>query len=71
MTDMNVKIVVATHKAYPMPSDDMYLPVQAGAALLGEEKVTDVNAVVTRDLIGSDGLLMRKGKKSYVRLTLA
>ena len=32
MTDMNVKIVVATHKAYPMPSDDMYLPVQAGAA---------------------------------------
>ena len=45
--------------------------VQAGAVLLGEEKVTDVNAVVTRDLIGSDGLLMRKGKKSYVRLTLA
>ena len=29
---MNIKIVVATHKAYPMPDEPMYLPVQAGAA---------------------------------------
>lgn len=28
-------MVVATHKAYPMPSDALYLPVQAGAALHG------------------------------------
>ena len=26
-------MIVATHKEYPMPSDPMYLPVQAGAAL--------------------------------------
>ena len=26
-------IVVATHKEYPMPSDPLYLPVQAGRAL--------------------------------------
>lgn len=29
---MNIKIVVATHKKYPMPGGALYLPVQAGAA---------------------------------------
>ncbi len=29
---MNIKIVVATHKAYPMPDSPPYLPVQTGAA---------------------------------------
>ena len=29
---MNIRIVVATHKSYPMPEGEMYLPVQAGAA---------------------------------------
>ena len=32
---MNVQIVVATHKTYPMPEDPVYLPVQAGRALHG------------------------------------
>ena len=27
-----VKVIVAAHKKYPMPSDKMYLPVQVGAA---------------------------------------
>ena len=27
---MNIKIVVATHKQYPMPEEEMYLPVQPG-----------------------------------------
>ncbi len=30
---MNIKIIVAAHKKYPMPEGDMYLPVQVGAAL--------------------------------------
>ena len=30
---MNIKIIVATHKAYDMPSDDCYLPVHVGAAI--------------------------------------
>ncbi len=45
--------------------------VQAGAVLLGDEKVTDFNALVTREQIGADGILLRKGKKTYVRLTLS
>ena len=28
---MNIKIIVATHKAYWMPEDDIYLPVHVGA----------------------------------------
>ena len=31
MNSKNIKIIVATHKKYKMPSDDMYLPVQVGA----------------------------------------
>lgn len=30
---MNIKIIVATHKAYAMPQNELYLPVQVGAAL--------------------------------------
>ncbi|MBE6369302.1 MAG: DUF4422 domain-containing protein [Lentisphaerae bacterium] len=30
---MDIKIVVATHKKYQFPADDIYLPVQAGSAL--------------------------------------
>ena len=29
--DKNVKIIIATHKEYDMPSDNMYIPVQVGA----------------------------------------
>ncbi len=28
---MNIKVIVATHKKYKMPTDPMYLPVQVGA----------------------------------------
>ncbi len=34
---MNIKLIVATHKPYPMPADGMYLPVHAGA--LGKESI--------------------------------
>ena len=28
---MNIKVIVATHKKYRMPNDEIYLPVQVGA----------------------------------------
>ena len=28
---MNIKIIVAAHKPYFMPDDDMYLPLQVGS----------------------------------------
>ena len=44
--------------------------VQAGAVLVGDEKETDVDARVEAEQIGTDGLLLRKGKKNYCRLVL-
>lgn len=33
---MDVKIIVCTHKAYKMPDDPMYLPLQVGRAIHGD-----------------------------------
>ncbi len=35
MTDNNprIKLIVATHKEYPMPTDSMYLPIHVGASI--------------------------------------
>lgn len=33
---MNIKIIVATHKEYIMPTDPCYLPLHAGAAISGK-----------------------------------
>ena len=30
-SEMDIKIIVATHKKYRMPESDMYLPIQVGA----------------------------------------
>ena len=37
MEDYSVKVIVATHKPYEMPSDKLYLPVHVGAA--GKESI--------------------------------
>ena len=44
--------------------------VQGGGVSLGEDKVTDVNAVVTADMIPTDGLMLRSGKKKFHRIVL-
>ena len=44
--------------------------VESGAVAVNEEKVTDVDARITADMIGADGLMLRKGKKGYCRLIL-
>lgn len=31
MKDYTVKIIIATHKKYKMPSDHMYIPLHVGA----------------------------------------
>ncbi|MBQ7306168.1 MAG: tyrosine--tRNA ligase, partial [Clostridia bacterium] len=44
--------------------------MKAGAVSLGDEKVTDFGAVVTADMFGEDGLMLKKGKKGFRRLIL-
>ena len=44
--------------------------VQQGAVVMNDSKVTDINMVVTADMIPTDGVLLRKGKKSFCRVVL-
>ncbi|MBE5814118.1 MAG: tyrosine--tRNA ligase [Clostridiales bacterium] len=44
--------------------------VESGAVAANEEKVTDINLAITAEMIGHEGLLLRKGKKGYCRLML-
>ncbi|MBR4067778.1 MAG: tyrosine--tRNA ligase [Clostridia bacterium] len=44
--------------------------VESGAVAANDEKVTDINMAITAEMIGADGLLLRKGKKGYCRLML-
>ena len=39
--------------------------IQQGGVSIGEEKVSDVDFAVTPEMLEGDGLLVRKGKKSY------
>ena len=45
--------------------------LKAGAVFLGDEKIIDFAAAVTADMIGPDGLMLKKGKKGFRRLVLA
>lgn len=57
---MNIKIIVATHKEYDMPSDDMYLPVFCGA------KSSNLNLPYQRD---DEGDNISEKNKYYCELT--
>ena len=57
---MNIKILVATHKSYWMPYDDIYVPVQVGSAL------SDVDLGYTRDDAGDN---ISAKNKNYCELT--
>lgn len=57
---MDIKIAVAAHKPYPMPRDDLYLPVQAGRAIHSP-----------LDLIGDDtGETISEKNEAYCELTV-
>ena len=41
--------------------------IQAGGLYVGDEKVTDIDFCITPEMLEGEGLLVRKGKKSYHR----
>lgn len=58
---MNIKIIVATHKQYRMPQDEIYMPMQAGRA---------ISSVVLSDYTGDDtGGNISDKNKNYCELT--
>ena len=44
--------------------------VMQGAVTVGDMRITDLDKTISIDDIGSDGLLLRRGKKNYVRLVI-
>lgn len=44
--------------------------VAQGAVFIGENKISDIDYQVSEDMLIPDGILLRKGKKSYCRLLL-
>ncbi len=44
--------------------------IKAGAVLVADEKVTDLNAAISAEQFGADGLMLQKGKKGFRRLML-
>jgi tyrosyl-tRNA synthetase len=45
--------------------------VQQGGVLIGDEKVTATDAAVAQDAIPADGLIVKKGKKTFHRVVIA
>ncbi|MDO5377155.1 MAG: tyrosine--tRNA ligase [Clostridia bacterium] len=44
--------------------------VEGGGVSVGDTKITDVNATLTEEMFGADGLMLRSGKKKFHRLVL-
>jgi len=45
--------------------------IQQGGVLIGDEKITAFEAVVAKDSIPADGIIIKKGKKTFHRVTVA
>ena len=44
--------------------------VAQGAVMINDEKVSDIDQQITQDMLPSEGLLLRRGKKNYCRILL-
>ncbi|MDO5300786.1 MAG: tyrosine--tRNA ligase [Clostridia bacterium] len=44
--------------------------VQGGGVSVNDQKVADVNALVTEDMFGAEGLMLKSGKKKFHRIVL-
>ena len=42
--------------------------VEQGGVMAGGEKVTDTKMMVTKDDIGQDGIVLKRGKKKFVKV---
>ena len=44
--------------------------VQQNGLSVNDEKVTDANMIVTEDMFGEDGMIIKKGKKVFHKVVL-
>ena len=62
--DARVTTLLAMSKIAPSNSAARRL-IQGGGVAVNDEKITDVNAVVTEEMFAGDGLMLRSGKKKF------
>ncbi len=67
--DARVTTLLAMSKIAPSNSAARRL-IQGGGVAVNDEKITDVNAVVSADMFGEEGLMLRSGKKKFHRFIL-
>ena len=44
--------------------------IQQGGVSIDGDKVTDVKTVITKDQIGTDGIVLKRGKKKFVKIRM-
>jgi len=64
ISDARVTTLLAMSKIAPSNSAARRL-IQGGGVAVNDEKITDVNAVVTEEMFAGDGLMLRSGKKKF------
>ena len=71
LTDDAIDLISALVKAgLATNRSDARRAIEQGGVLAGGDKVTDVKAVLTRDQLAGDGVVLRRGKKKYKKLCL-
>ena len=66
---LNVLDLLTMVKLIPSKGEGRRLIQQNGLSI-NNEKVTTVDLMVTADMFGEDGLIIKKGKKTFLRLIL-
>ena len=53
-----------------MSTSKLFRTIEQGGLLMNGEKVTDPKQTITADMFGEDGILFKKGKKTFLKVKL-
>lgn len=71
LTEGTIGILNLLAKSGMVPSNsEARRAVQQGGVAIDGEKITDVHATISADQLSGDGLVLKKGKKNFRRMTL-
>ena len=66
---MDILTLLTTIKVVPSRSEGRRA-VQQGGVSVADEKVTDIQTTYGADAFGADGLVVKRGKKKFVKIVL-
>ena len=71
LTDGAIDILTMLVKAELVPSkSEARRAVQQGGVAVDGEKVTDIYATFTAEILGGDGVVVKKGKKNFRKVVV-